>query len=335
MIDSKCWDWETEKDNLWLTPCEESYYFCEKWQHEGRRSVLDLGCGLGRHSILFAKRGFKVTSVDLSEYSIQHLREWEEREHVFIRSKVCDIKQLPFSDNAFDCIFSYHVVSHTDSKGIYQIIEEIKRVLKPGGEVYLTLESKESWAFREAGFHKLDENTVMKTSNRTKKDIPHFYVDLNSLMELFKDFKIKQIRHVDDCYHKGKIQHNVSYYITATYDKEAHPLDYSNIIGKKVKGKIDRPLGSIHPRFSHLHYPINYGYVDGIMAADGAEQDVYLLGVNEPLDTYEGIVIAVLHRYNDIEDKWIVAPEGVNFTDEEIMTQIYFQERYFDVELFR
>lgn len=335
MVDSKCWDWETEKDNLWLTPCEESYYFCEKWQHEGRRSVLDLGCGLGRHSILFAKKGFKVTSVDLSEYSIQHLREWEEREHVFIRSKVCDMKQLPFADNAFDCIFSYHVISHTDSEGIRLILDEIKRVLKPGGEVYLTLCSKDSWAFKEANFPKVDENTVIKTNTITEKDVLHFYVDLDGLLELFKDFKIERIRHIDDCYHKGQIQHTMNYYITATYDKVAKQLDYSDIIGKKVKGRIDRPLGSIHPRFSRLHYPINYGYVDGVMAADGAEQDVYLLGVNEPLDTYEGVVIAVLHRYNDIEDKWIVAPEGVNFTDEEIMTQIYFQERYFDVELFR
>lgn len=335
MIDSKSWDWEKEKDNVWLTPCEESYYFCEKWQHEGRRSILDLGCGLGRHSILFAKKGFKVTSVDLSEYSIRHLREWEEREHLFIRSKICDIKQLPFSDNAFDCIFSYHVISHTDSVGIYHILDEIKRVLKPGGEVYLTMCSKDDWSYKKAGFPVVDENTVIKTNAGPEEGIPHFYVNMEDILKLFHDFKIDRIRHTDDCYTNGTTYHTWHYYITATYDKETKPLDYSNIIGKKVKGTIDRPMGSTHPKFDKIYYPINYGYVDGVMAPDGAEQDVYLLGVDKPVATYEGVVIAVVHRNNDIEDKWIVAPEGMNFTDEEIMSQITFQEKFFDVELYR
>ena len=335
MIDSKYWDWENEKDKLWLTPCEESYYFCEKWQHEGRRSILDLGCGLGRHSILFAKKGFKTTSVDISEYSISHLREWEQREHVYIRSKICDIKKLPFPDSAFDCIFSYHAISHTDSVGIHQILSEIKRVIKPGGEVYLTICSKDTWAFKEAGFPKVDENTVLKLREGNHKGSPHFYVNLEEVLWLFGDFKIDRIRHTDDCYNQGKIQHTMHYYITATYEKEETKLDYSKIIGSTVKGKIDRPLGSTHPRFHKLTYPINYGYVDGVMANDGAEQDIYLLGVDHPVDTYQGIVIAVLHRYNDIEDKWIVAPKGMQFTDREIMEQIYFQEKYFDVELFR
>lgn len=335
MIESKAWDWEKEKDNFWLTPCEESYYFSEKWRHEGKKSVLDLGCGLGRHSILFAQKGFKVTSVDLSEYSIQHLREWEQRERVFIRSKVCDIKELPFADNAFDCIFSYHVISHTDSKGIHHILDEIKRVLKPGGEVYLTMCSKDTSWFQDTSLQRIDENTVIKKEKGAEKGIPHFCVNFEDILSLFQDFHIERIRHTDDCYSNGKIQHIMHYYITATYQKKAVALDYSNIIGQKVKGKIDRPLGSRHPRFENLYYPINYGYVDAVMAADGDEQDIYLLGVEKPVETYEGIVIAVLHRYNDIEDKWIVAPEGMEFTDEEIMSQINFQERYFDVELFR
>lgn len=335
MIDSKSWDWEKEKDAIWLTPCEESYYFCEKWKHEGRRSVLDLGCGLGRHSILFAKKGFKTTSVDLSEYSISHLREWEQREHLYIRSKICDIKKLPFRNNAFDCIFSYHVISHTDSEGIQKILNEIRRVLKPGGEVYLSMCSKDTWSFREAGFPKLDENTVIKTLDGPEKGVPHFYVDLGDILTLFHGFTIQRIRHTDDCYMNGKTQHTMHYYITATYEKEEVKLDYSHIIGTTVKGRIDRPLGSRHPKFEKISYPINYGYVEGVMADDGAEQDIYLLGVNYPVDTYEGVVIAVLHRYNDIEDKWIVAPKGMQFTDQEIMEQVYFQEKFFDVELFR
>jgi inorganic pyrophosphatase len=195
--------------------------------------------------------------------------------------------------------------------------------------------SKEDWTFEDAGFPKVDENTVIKTYDGPEKGIPHFYVNLDEIRDLFRDFNIQRIRHIDDCYDQGQIKHIKHYYITATYDKEEVKLDYSNIIGKTVKGKIDRPLGTKHPRFDKLTYPINYGYVEGVMANDGAEQDIYLLGVDHPVETYEGVVIAVLHRYNDIEDKWIVAPKGRNFTDEEILEQVYFQEKYFDIELFR
>ena len=107
------------------------------------------------------------------------------------------------------------------------------------------------------------------------------------------------------------------------------------IIGSYVKGTIDRPLGSTHPDYPDLVYPINYGYVDGILAADGEEQDVYVLGADEALETFEGKVIAVYHRTNDNEDKWIVSLDDREYTDEEIMEAISFQEQYFEGMLLR
>ncbi len=111
--------------------------------------------------------------------------------------------------------------------------------------------------------------------------------------------------------------------------------DYADILGKHVKGKIDRPLGTCHPRHPDMYYPVNYGYVEGVMAEDGSEQDVYLLNVNEPVSEFEGEVIAVYHRYNDVEDKWIVIPKGSRVpTGTEILKAIYFQEKYFYGTLF-
>ena len=98
---------------------------------------------------------------------------------------------------------------------------------------------------------------------------------------------------------------------------------------------MDCPLGSFHPRHKNIYYPINYGYVKGILAGDGAEQDVYILGEDKPLSTFTGRVIAVYHRYNDNEDKWIVASEGNDFSDDEILCQIEFQEKFFDGILIR
>ncbi|MBO5567955.1 MAG: inorganic pyrophosphatase [Clostridia bacterium] len=83
--------------------------------------------------------------------------------------------------------------------------------------------------------------------------------------------------------------------------------DYSSILGRQASGTIDRPMGSAHPRHPDMIYPINYGYVDGVFAGDGAEQDVYVFGPSKPIRTFTGTVIAVLHRLNDCEDKWIVS----------------------------
>ena len=103
--------------------------------------------------------------------------------------------------------------------------------------------------------------------------------------------------------------------------------------GKTVNVKIDRPLGSSHPKYPDMIYPVNYGYVEGIIAPDGEEQDVYILGVNEPIEEFTGRIIAVIHRFDDVEEKWVAAPDGVTFTKEEIAEAVRFQEQYFDTEI--
>ena len=98
---------------------------------------------------------------------------------------------------------------------------------------------------------------------------------------------------------------------------------------------IDRPLGSVHPRKKNLHYPVNYGYVSGVIGGDGSEQDIYLLGETKPVSEYTGKVIAVYHRFDDVEDKWIVSLDGQDCSDAEILAAIRFQEQYFTGELRR
>lgn len=104
----------------------------------------------------------------------------------------------------------------------------------------------------------------------------------------------------------------------------------NSVIGKTVTVTVDRPLGSYHPEHKEMYYPINYGYIEGVMAPDSEEQDAYILGVNEPIDNFTGRVIAIVHRNDDVEEKWVVASKDMTFTKEEIMELIHFQEQYFD-----
>lgn len=105
------------------------------------------------------------------------------------------------------------------------------------------------------------------------------------------------------------------------------------MIGAIVTVTVDRPLGSYHPEHREMYYPVNYGYIKEITAPDGEEQDAYILGVDQPVSEFTGKVIAVVHRYNDVEEKWVVAPEGKVFSAEEIKEQIAFQEQYFQSEV--
>ncbi len=102
------------------------------------------------------------------------------------------------------------------------------------------------------------------------------------------------------------------------------------MIGKIVTVTVDRAMGTYHPNHPDMLYPINYGYIKGIMAPDGEEQDAYILGVSEPLKEFTGKVIAIIHRNDDIEDKWVVAPENIMISKEMILNETHFQEQYFD-----
>jgi inorganic pyrophosphatase len=107
-----------------------------------------------------------------------------------------------------------------------------------------------------------------------------------------------------------------------------------DFLGKTVIVTMDRPMGSKHPK-CNIIYPVNYGFIEGTLAPDGDEIDAYVLGVFEPKNTFEGICIAIIHRTNDNDDKLIVVPAGISYTDDQIRALTEFQERFFEPEILR
>ena len=191
-----------KQEQTWLEPSVESYYLINRWQKQRKKDFLDLGCGLGRHTIQFAKAGFNTAGFDLSEESIRRTAEYAKAEKLDITLKVGDMLELPYPDASFDCILCRNVISHTDTAGMRQIVEELKRVLRPEGECYLTLGSKETWGFKQ-DWPVVDENTKIRIEDGPENGIPHFYADYDLIQELFKDFKIELIYQLEDFYEKG------------------------------------------------------------------------------------------------------------------------------------
>lgn len=106
-------------------------------------------------------------------------------------------------------------------------------------------------------------------------------------------------------------------------------MNHKEYLGKELNIVIDRELGSKHPEYGFI-YPVNYGYVPGTISGDGEELDCYLLGVFEPVKTFKGKCIAVVHRINDDDDKLIIVAENKEYSDDAINALIEFQERYFE-----
>ena len=101
-------------------------------------------------------------------------------------------------------------------------------------------------------------------------------------------------------------------------------------LGKTVHIGIDRPIGYVHHKGTYdLVYPINYGYIPGVLGGDGEEMDVYLLGVDVPVKEFDAHIIAIVHREDDVEDKLVGVPEGINFAEDEIAAAVHFQEQYY------
>lgn len=117
------------------------------------------------------------------------------------------------------------------------------------------------------------------------------------------------------------------------YTTVRHPS--ASPIGSVVHVVVDRPLGSVHPEHADIVYGVNYGYIPSVAGGDGEAQDAYILGVDSPVASFDGTVVAVIHRLDDNEDKWVVVPSGRDIADDEIIEKTRFQEKFFKTELIR
>lgn len=116
------------------------------------------------------------------------------------------------------------------------------------------------------------------------------------------------------------------------------PRGDKSYIGKTVTVTVDRPIGTHHPKHPEIVYPINYGYVEGLLGGDGEEQDVYILGVDKSVDKAECVVIATIMRTDDNEDKWVGVPSELVGTELccecNIVNAVHFQEQFHTSEIF-
>ena len=172
------------------------------------------------------------------------------------------------------------------------------------------------------------------------KDIWVFKKNLDIKELTFSDGEVIEAKWVSEdefirMYQKNEIVPNIDFgreeYNEALKIKQRKAYEY---IGKTVYVKIDRPLGSKHPKYG-FKYPVNYGYVPNTISGDGEELDCYVLGINKPVNTFKGKCIAVVHRINDDDDKLVIVADEKEYTDQKIREETNFQEKYFESEIIK
>lgn len=93
---------------------------------------------------------------------------------------------------------------------------------------------------------------------------------------------------------------------------------------------IDRPIGYTDS-FGNT-YPLNYGFIEGIIGGDSEKQDAYIVSKTsiEPMQEFTGVLVAIIHRKNDNEEKWVVTAENEVVSKNDIAISVNYLEKYFD-----
>ncbi len=183
------WSWATNNDSKWLIPDPNAYYLAQRWMHLDYLTVLDHGCGLGRHSVFMSKEGFVVTAFDQSATGLEHTAAWAAREGAALRTVAGDMKAIPLPDASFDCVLCVNVIYHAPLDQVLQAVSELERVIRPGGELFITMCSKSSPSYTQA----LENGQVMgdgcTVPPSRSEGTAHCYLNYDEMISIFKGFE--------------------------------------------------------------------------------------------------------------------------------------------------
>lgn len=186
----QAWDskWlETDVINDWSTPDPQVSQRVAFLKGRNIRSVCDLGCGIGRHAIMFAREGFEVWAYDASVNAINYVKEYAVNNGLKIKTDLGLMTSLPYDDNQFDYLIAFNVVHHGDPDIIASTVAEIKRVVRVGGIIQGTMLSKRNAQF---GRGRLIAPDTYIIDGAQERGHPHFYCSAKQLIKIFNGFEI-------------------------------------------------------------------------------------------------------------------------------------------------
>lgn len=195
MTTGEGWDWSRALQLMpgrWTEVADELFSFARDMHGHGCRSVYDLGCGAGRHTLFLAQQGFSVTASDVSPSAIEHTRERLEQAGVAASLQRLDMRYWPFEDDCFDAVLAFNVVYHAFREDIESVLAEIRRTLRPGGLLFVTLKSTLDAQY---GLGRELARFTWAPESGIEKDVAHYYVDEGEARRLLREFELISMIH--------------------------------------------------------------------------------------------------------------------------------------------
>jgi SAM-dependent methyltransferase len=192
-----------QQGKVFREPHEDVPGVLELLRQRGASNILDLGCGTGRHVVYLARSGFSVFGLDNSPEGLRVTRQWLEEEGLDAGLRLQSMtEKLPYEDGFFDAVISVQVIHHTDIATIREIVQEIARVLKSGGLLFVTvpqLKDGRPYSSWGASFEQVEAHTFLPLDG-PERGLLHHYFTPQELQDVFRSFDIADM-HVDSVNH--------------------------------------------------------------------------------------------------------------------------------------
>ncbi|MGE5377588.1 MAG: class I SAM-dependent methyltransferase [Bacteroidota bacterium] len=179
-------------------PAPVAIQFTERLKERGVRSVLDLGCGSGRHVVHMSGKGLHVTGADNAPTALKLTGEWLRQEHLDADLVLADMRRpLPFERDSFDALLSTQVIHHARLATVRETTREIQRVVYSGGTILISVPARREIAMDGEASEEIEPNTFVPTGG-SEKGLPHHLFTPAELRDLFPLFEVQDLRVIDD-----------------------------------------------------------------------------------------------------------------------------------------
>ena len=213
MSGTEGWDWDLALQRMpgrWTGVAEELFPFAAEMRARGCRSVYDLGCGVGRHTVFLARQGLAVSASDISPSAIEHTRARLEQAGVDATLWRLDMRDWPFDDDCFDAVVAYNVVYHAMRDEVEAVLAGARRTLRPGGLLLITFKSTLDSEYGKG--RELAPSTWAPLSG-IEKDVAHYYVDENEAKRLMKNFELLSMVHKQELPLSGESERHRAHWV--------------------------------------------------------------------------------------------------------------------------
>ncbi|MCK9914424.1 class I SAM-dependent methyltransferase [Microbacteriaceae bacterium K1510] len=185
--------WATPEGRAgWLVAEESVVRAAEQARVPGTpQRALDIGCGVGRHALQLARLGYDTAAVDLAEAGLAEVGRMAQAEDLSVSTHAAPMTALPFGDGTFDFAVAFNVIYHGDDAIVRATVNEIRRVLKPGGIYYGTMISKRT--LENVGSQEISRNTFMREGDTEDDKHPHYYSNAKDIVDIFDGFRLRSL----------------------------------------------------------------------------------------------------------------------------------------------